>query len=337
MKLESLNLQTAGSLATDPIGWGYTSGRISVLETLLLNRSFFESLIKAKSISEARAVLSKTQYRSVFAVDDSLYNYASSLEHYSEALMSDVLNYSPDHILKYYLNLKLRYMVFRNLFIRGSIRGATAEELESYFDGFVLLTDELDALESHHIMLIGRETVQLAGPVARSLYLDSANCTLALTHAGLIREELARRTLNDMSLLQSWSSILRSRWNGTSPDTIKRWFILPKEYKDFVVETGIFSDSQPVTSLGGRVSESTLNFLYELGTERIRDNIDRAVGESIREQIVQCRKVTYGPERILSFAVASGVEQENLRLSLAAVVHGIEPQVIVEMLRREYA
>jgi hypothetical protein len=317
--------------------WGYISGRLSVLETLLLGRSFFEGLLKAHDLSEVRSALAKTPYRAVFTTDEAIRNYHAVLEKYSEAVISDIYNNSPSHVLKSFFDVLNRYPVFRGIFLRAVLRGASVSEIDTTFDTLAVTLEEQEALLRHRSMLRDREAPQHADAVARSLFLDSAVCTLRLALAGAAPEEQVSRLLHDIAVLQSWSAVLRSRWNGTSAEVIRRWFVLPDINGDLVKDAAALAESNPAGALSGRISEHTLLVVKENGHERIRRAIDAVTAEAIREEVLQCRMVAYGPEKVLGYEIAFQVEQENLRLALSTVVSGVDHRIVAERLRREYA
>lgn len=317
--------------------WGYISGRLSVLETLLLGRSFFEGLLKAHDLSEVRSALAKTPYRTVFSTDEAIRNYHAVLERYSEAVISDIFNNSPSHALKSFFEISSRYPVFRGIFLRAVARGASLSEIDDSFDTLALTVEEQEALLGHRSMLRDREAPQNAGSVARSLFLDSCFCTLRLAHACEAREELISRLLHDIAVLQIWSAVLRSRWNGTSSDVIQRWFVVNGAHGDLVKDTAVMAESNPAGALTGRISEHALHSVKEYGNEQIRRKVDTVTGESIREEVLQCRMVPYGPEKVLGYVIAFQIEQENLRLALSSVVSGVDHRIAAEGLRGEYA
>jgi vacuolar-type H+-ATPase subunit C/Vma6 len=317
--------------------WGYISGRLSVLETLLLGRSFFEGLLKARDLSEVRSAMAKTPYRTVFTTDEAIRNYHAVLDKYSEAIISDIYSNSPPHVLKSFFDVLSRYPVFRGIFLRAAARGASLSEIDSSFDTLALTEAEQEALLRHRSMLRDREAPQNADPVARSLFLDSVVCTLRLSQAGAAKEEQVSHLLRDIAVLKCWSAILRSRWNGTSSEVIRRWFTLPDIVGDLVKDAAALAESNPAGALTDRISEHALLVVKEVGHERIRRNVDAVAGEAIREGALQCRMVSYGPERVLGYVIAFHVEQENLRLALSSAVSRVAPQIVSERLRREYA
>ena len=317
--------------------WGYVSGRLSVLETLLLPRSFFEGMLRSRSLSDARSALAKTTYRTVFTTDEQVRGYYEALDHAAEFLRKDIFDDSPPHVLTSFFEIPQRYLAFRGLFLRAAARGASASDLEATFDALAASPFERGALEGHIATLRSRETPQSADAVARSLYLDSAVCTLRLALADSAPEEKVRRLLHDLAVLESWSAVMRSRWNGTSAEVIRRWFMIPESYAEMARAAAALAESNPVGGIAGFVSDNAFRALREAGTDQIRRNVDAAAGEAVRDQVFDCRMVTYGPERVLAYLTAFEVEQENLRLTLASIVNGVEPRIVMERLRREYA
>jgi hypothetical protein len=317
--------------------WGYVSGRLSVLETQLLPRSFFEGMIRSRNFSDARSALAKTTYRTVFVTDEQVRDYSEALDSAEKTLQKDILDVSPPHVLASFFEMPRRYLVFRSLFLRAAARGASVSDLEATFESLTADLSELAALESHIAAMRSREAPQSADAVARSLYLDSAVCALQLALADSAPEEKVRRLLHDIAVLKSWSAVLRSRWNGTPADVIRRWFMVKEAYGEMVRVTAALAESNPAGGLAGCLSDGALRVLRALEADTIRRNVDAAAGETIRDQALELRMVTYGPERVLAYFAAIAVEQENLRLVLSSIVNGVEPRIVLERLRREYA
>ena len=145
------------------------------------------------------------------------------------------------------------------------------------------------------------------------------------------------RLPHDIAALQIWSAVLRSRWNGTSSDVIQRWFVVNGAHGDLVKDTAVMAESNPAGALTGRISEHALYSVKEYGNEQIRRKVDTVTGEAIREEVLQCRMVPYGPEKVLGYVIAFQIEQENLRLALSSVVSGVDHRIAAERLRGEYA
>lgn len=327
----------AGNGSAPRSEWGYVSGRLSVLETQLLNRNFFEGMLKSRSLSDARSTLAKTPYRLVFSTDDHVRDFNATLDQYADLLASDILKVSPPHGLKGFFEIPQRYLAFRTLFLRGAARGASVSELEGAFEALAENPSERAALEGHIAMLRNREAPQSADSVSRSIFLDSAVCTLQLELADAVEEDGVRTLLHDLAVLKCWSAVLRSRWNGTSADLVRRWFVVPERYAEMVRNIAGLAETNPIAPLSGQVGDSVLRILRDLGTEHIRRNVDSAAGDAVRDEVLENRMVPFGPERVASFLVAFTGEQENLRLVLASIVNGVEPRIVIERLRREYA
>lgn len=327
----------AGGGSSQRSEWGYISGRLNVLETQLLNRNFFEGMLKSRGFSEARSTLAKTPYRLVFTTDEHVRDFYPALELFAETTVADIIKLSPSHVLKAFFEIPRRYLAFRTLFLRAAGRGASVSELEGAFEALAADAFERSLIESHIALLRSREAPQSADSVSRSLFLDSVVCTLRLELADGAEEELVKRLLHDLAVLQCWSSVLRSRWNGTSAEVIRRWFFVPERYAEMTRAIAAQADTNPIAPLVGKVGDGVIRILRDLGAEHIRRNVDAAAGEAVRDIVIENRMVPYGPERVASYLVAFNVEQENLRLVLASIVNGVEPRIVIERLRREYA
>lgn len=328
---------TTGIQPSAPTEWCYISGRVSVLETMFLNRSFFDGLLRSRSVSDARSALAKTQYRQLFTTDESLRVYARALDIYSEELKAGILQDAPPHVLVSFFDVKRRYTLFRTLFLRFTARGASAAELESTFDTLTENPAETETLSAHRAQLKQREAPQHADSVARSLFLDSAACTFLLHLAGAAPEPAVSSLLRTMAVLRTWAAVLRNCWNGTSAEVVQRWFIMPEMYAGMITAAVHQAESNPVDAISGFIPDAVYQRLRSAGSENLRRDIDVYIGEAIRDDILMCRHNPYGPEKVLAYLVGYTVEQENLRLALASVIEGIDSGVVAGRLRRDYA
>ena len=218
--------------------------------------AFYEEVLKAVDASAARSAAAKTRYRDAFPSDDAARAYAQSVTAYGEALAAEILAESPAHPMRAFLELPQRYRRFRGAFLRKAQFGAPASELEAVFDSFADSAPERDALSRHISMLSEKEPPQSADAVAQSLFLDSAAVTLQLAIAEEPPEPAVRSLLRDRAVLAAWSAILRSRWNGTSAEVLKRWFVMPAEWSAFVARTADTAGTDPASSRAGRAQPS---------------------------------------------------------------------------------
>jgi vacuolar-type H+-ATPase subunit C/Vma6 len=322
---------------TDPTAWSYISGRLSVLETQLLNRGFFEMLAKCRTLSDARSALAKTGYRQFFSSDESIKDYLDILDLYRKSVYDDILSNSPDQFIGSFFDMKERYISFRKMFLNACRRGASINELDGLFDILSPTLFEKPELSVYKSMLRNREAPQNSDAVGKSLYLDSVISSLEIIMSSLAPEKTVSDMLTDISVLKCWSSILRSKWNGTTADVIQKWFVLPGKYSSLPYDTALLSETNPLAPLNDRISETVLRRLRSLGNDVLKQNIDSAVNDAIRDDVFEFRKITYGPEKMLSFFIALDVELDNLRLSLASVSNGINPKTAIDRFRREYA
>jgi hypothetical protein len=322
--------------ASSRLAWSYVSGRVAALETTLVSRAFFEDVLKAVDVPSARSAAAKTRYREAFPSDDAARAYAEAVTAYGEALAAGILAESPPHPMRRFLELPHRYRRFRGAFLRKAQFAAPPADLEALFDAFAQTQAERDALARHIAMLREKEPPQSADAVGQSIYLDSAAVTLQLAVAEESPEPAVRALLRDRAALAAWSSVLRSRWNGTSAETVKRWFAMPGEWSAFVARTADAAATDPASGVLDVLSRPAAAALAAVGAARIRDDVDHAVGEALRAAVLEARAVPFGPERVLAYLMALEVEQINLRIAMASVVDRIEPSRAAARLRSEY-
>jgi hypothetical protein len=319
-----------------PTAWSFVSGKIAALESELLPRSFFEGVLKAPDRTEARAALGKSGYRVLFPDDKSLDNASAILEQKAKEVRAEVFSLCPPHPLENFAGIQSRFRTFRTLFNQASKQGnPQAGELDALFPVFAVEEGYAGGLREHRDMLLRKNPPQQAVPLERSLYLDSAACSLMRVVADSVPEKLVREYMVDRSLLTAWASIFRLRWNGVPADMIRTWFVHDNSTE---LATAILArEGEPKAEISGRLTPRSSAVLESLDPNRVRADIDGAASDVLRETVLTARMVPFGAERALSYLVANEAEMVNLELCLSTVANGIDRDVTLSRLRREYA
>ncbi|MDR0362352.1 MAG: hypothetical protein LBJ46_06680 [Planctomycetota bacterium] len=319
-----------------PAAWTFISGKIAALESELPPRSFFDAILKSENAAEVRSALGKSSYRSLFPDDKSLANVSAIMDAKGKEVRADLFKLCPPHPLENYFGIGSRFRSFRTLFTRLSAQQSVpAGDLDALFPVFAVESEYADRMTGHRRMLNRKYPPQQAMPMERSLYLDSAACTLMGIVGESVPEEPARRYMLDRAVLTAWSGIFRARWNGVSADMIRSWFVFGRN-AEFTAEV-LATENDPKQAVSGRLSSQSAASLETLDPARIRADIDSASADVLRGTVLDCRRVPFGAERALSYLVAIEVELVNLELCLSAVANNIDRAVTASRLRREYA
>lgn len=315
--------------------WGFISGRISVLEGMLLGRAFFESLITARNAAEARATMGKTLYRESLNSDESIERYGEALDSWRSNWRRDLLKQCPWHPCKAFWELTDSYATLRTAVMRKTARGPVGEDFVDTLSAMAAAREELPVLREHIAEAHWKGIPVDATSV--SMMLDSACCSAMWSIAAMSREPRAAAVMRDRAAMQTWSSVLRARWNGTPAEIIKEWFVVVGEGEGLVDATLASGDGEPAAALSGFASTSTELELRAMPAETIRADLEKCMSEAAREAVIECRREAFGPERVVAFLAALDVEEANLRISLAAVVDNLDRSKALSRLRREYA
>lgn len=319
-----------------PAAWTFVSGKIAALESELLPRSFFETILKSADRSEARIALGKSVYRTLFPDDRSLSDVSAIMDAKAKEARADIFKLCPPHPLENFFGIGARFRSFRTLFNSLSKQSnPPLGELDALFPVFAVEPAYADQMIEHRQMVTRKNSPQAATPMERSLYLDSAACTLMLVVSGSAPEELVRRYMRDRAILTAWSGIFRARWNGVGADMIKNWFILgdSNEFASAVLA----QENDPKAVVMGRLSMQSSTTLEAVDHNRVKADIDSVSADVLRDTVLSCRRVPFGAERVLSYLVANEVEMVNLELCLSSVANGIDRATTASRLRREYA
>ena len=322
--------------ATDPAEWGFVSGMISSLESELLPRSFFEAVAKSQSRSEVRAALGKSIYRAYFPDDKSLDAASAVLDARGKEIRAEIFKSCPPHPITNYFGIGDRFRTFRTLFNQACKQSnPPVGELENFFNLFAVEPEYNAGLREHRSMLTRTNPPQSATPMERSLFLDSAACSLMSAVAERTPEPLVRQYMRDRALLTAWSGIFRLRWSGVPADMIRKWYIF--ENSNEFATSVLALEHEPRAVIFARLSTQSAMILDHFDVPRIKEDIDGVVSEVLRDTVLQCRLMPSGPERVLAYLVSVDVELVNLELSLGAAVQGIDRDLTLSRLRREYA
>ncbi len=324
------------TIATQATAWSFVSGKLAALESELLPRSFFDGILKAPTRSEARSALGKSGYRTLFADDKSLDNASQIIDARGKEIRAEIFKLCPPHPLENYFDIGSRFRTFRTLFNQMSRQSSPqVGELEKLFTLFAVEEAFVDGMREHIDMLSRKNPPQAATPMERSLYLDSAACSLMLEVSRYAPEKLVKQYMADRAYLTAWSGIFRARWNGVAADMIKTWFVFDNSLD---LATSILAmEHEPKAEISRRLSAMSSAALESIDLSRIKEDIDAASADVLRETVLACRMVPTGPERVLSYLVAIEAELVNLDLSLNAIATGISREVTASRLRREYA
>lgn len=325
-----------GKISKRPAAWTFVSGKIAALESELLSRSFFETLLKSPTRSEARSALGKSAYRPLFPDDKSLDTSSQIIDQRAKEAKAELFKVCPPHPLENYFGIGDRFRTFRTLFNQISRQSnPSAADLDALLPVFAVEPVFADRLLEHRNMLSRKNPPQLATPMERSLYLDSVACSLMRAVADFVPEEMARQFMIDQALLTAWSGIFRLRWNGVPADMIRTWFVY--DQSPDLAASILASEQEPKAEIGQRLSARSATVLDVMDMHRIKTDIDAASSDILRDTVLACRMVPFGAERVLSYLVALDVELVNLELCLSAIANGIDRGVTLSRLRREYA
>ncbi len=323
-------------IARRPSAWSFVSGKIAALESELLPRAFFDALLKAPTRAEARSALGKSPYRILFPDDKSLDQSSAILDAKAKEIKAELFALCPPHPLENFFGIGDRFRTFRTLFNQLSKQSnPPVGELDSLFPVFAVEQEFADKLEEHRNMLLRKNAPQLATPMERSLYLDSAACSLMRIVGEYAPEPLVKSYMIDRSLLTAWSGIFRSRWNGVPAEMIRSWYIY--DNSPDLANSILAMESEPKAEISRRLSTRSSAVLESVDMNKIKSDIDSVASDVLRDTVLACRMVPFGAERTMSYLVAIEVELINLELCLSTIANGINRDVTASRLRREYA
>jgi hypothetical protein len=316
--------------------WTFVCGRISALESELLPRSFFETLLKSRDRAEARSALGNSPYRVLFPDDKSLDNTSAILDARAKEVRAEIFKVCPPHPLVNFFGIGDRFRTFRTLFNQACRQSnPPVAELENFFNLFQVEPDYSNGLREHRGMLTRPNPPQAATPMERSIYLDSAATSLMSVVAGDTPEPLAERYMHDRALLSAWSGIFRLRWNGVPAEMLRRWYIFENSHDLAAALLSVENDPRAVIT--ARLSTRSATIMENVDNARIRADIDSVASDVLRDTVQECRLMPFSAEKVVFYLVAIKVELVNLELCLSAIANGIDREITLSRLRREYA
>ncbi|MCL2001753.1 MAG: hypothetical protein FWG74_09980 [Planctomycetes bacterium] len=320
----------------NPNAWSFVCGRMAALESELLPRSFFETLLKCGNRAEARSVLGKSNYRILFPDDKSLDSVSSILDAKTKEMKADFFKSCPPHPLLSFFDIGYRFRTFRTLFNQACRQSnPPVAELENLFGLFEIEPKYANGLREHRCMLSRSNPPQTASSMERSLFLDSVACSFMSVLSEDTPESLVKRYMRDRAVLSAWSGIFRLRWNGVPAEMIRRWFIFENSFD--LAASILATENDPKATVIARLSTQSAMIMESVDVQRIKIDIDSVSSDVLRDMVLTCRMVPFGAERAMSYLLAAEVELVNLELCLSAIGNGIDRDITLSRLRREYA
>lgn len=331
-----MTMTLSRKINTRPAAWTFISGKVAALESELLPRAFFEGVLKSPSRADARTALGKSVYRSLFPDDKSLDTASQIIELKGKDIRAELFKLCPPHPLENYFGIHSRFRTFRTLFNQLCRQNnPPVGELDALFPIFAIEPVFAEKLHEHRNLLFRKNPPQIVTPMERSLFLDSAACSLMRIVADYAPEKMVSEYMADRALLTAWSGIFRARWNGVAIETIRNWFIF--ENSQDLANSILANELDPKAEISRRLSVRSSSALATVDSARIKSDIDAAAADVLRETVLACRTVAFGAERALSYFVAIETELVNLDLCLSSIANGINRETTASRLRREYA
>ncbi|MDP2233230.1 MAG: V-type ATPase subunit [Actinomycetota bacterium] len=322
----------------DPLRYGYAVGRVRVLETKLLKRSYFERLLDASDFAEQRRILSETVYGGSLEGAITANDVEHALDAGLSALYQDFLETAnlPVGIVSYFRTLH-DYENLRGRFKAEALGIPAAEFIgplgsvpaEVFAGPSAGLPRSLAAIEAKlREALTGEDGSIVVGEIDAVVdrQLQAELLSIAQGSGSGFLAELARLGID----IRNARAFIRARIRDLPAASAARWFapggsVAPAEYAALY--------KLPLADAGNRLT--ALGVFRGLDPEALIDpaRFDVAMDSVVTRRLHVARMVAIGPEPVLAYVLAREAEARAVRTLLVGKLAGVSTDVLRSRLR----
>ncbi len=319
--------------------WCYLSGVVAVKETNLLGKEFFEDLLGAADVSHLRDIFGKTLYAQYLGTSPTRARYLESLDRLFEEESNYLRRISPEPLPFLWHEFHSRFRRVRSaLSMRRNPDEEKAFLREAMKDlsGFLLAEDVLPELAIHFEKLEDTGLFEIPRSDGISNLLDSfALALLGRWRAGLLSLPI-QRFLENFINIRTGEVIYRSLSRKVSPQNIERFFLIGKVSNDEVSLWLRGGAEEPRQVFAFYLPYDLWKALEELPKDEFEERLEVEADNVLMDILSEARRTPFGPEKVFGYLRALEIQNLNTRVALAAVIDGVEKEVVRRRLREVY-
>lgn len=327
---------------SDPHAWCYVSGRVSVLETYLLNKEFFKRLLSCEGVEGLHPFIRESPVGEYFRTIEDLYDLERRLDEYYAARLMDIRESSPTSLLCDLV--QTRYDFFNGKgYIKKKLLGIPYEprplgtlsddEWENLWEGE---RTSLPRIFQEAVLLV-KEEIQRG--MDAGVAIDSIFDNAYLRFLPEVARPLGRRLITDFiheyQSVKGVEMVWRILLSGREPEPVLP--LLLRGMSDRLSELIRSPLEEWPTILREILSPSVVERIFQGSPQEGIKRYVRMTDDYLLNRIKDARYTPFGPERVFGYLIGLEREVMNLRLTVGGKMNRIHPVLVEERLRETYA
>jgi len=326
----------------DATAWCYVSGWVSVLETQLLGKDTYRTLLDSGDPETAWGVLSKTGYRSYFDGPKDLRHFEQAVRRFSKEQQAALRALCPERDLMAFFEFDQRYRTERARWMgpegKEDREAGPSFTVEAFLRAFPEILFSEDDIASFRAALDGenrrgRSTYGMSS-TERSTFLDALYLSLLLTWARQWPGTLIQEYVECYVGLKVAMVVLRGVEHRRDMGHLDRYLFLGPLRTALVAELLEREEYPDVSTLVETLLPDGLSMPGEVDSSL--EAFQGAAERFLLETVWPARYVVFGPEKVFGYLCGLQNQEVNMRLCLSAVLYRLDPRRIAEQLRPTY-
>ena len=321
----------------DPTRWCYASGVVSVRETELLEKDFFEELLLARDSATVQALMRETLYADYFAEGASREVYLRSLDLFFQHELAALEGVSPGRFPFQLFEFRERFRDLREKVFTPLAAGETEWLLAqaTMHELCLLVTgqEKVCALDEHFEAL--EESRSQPRSVGLSNLLDSSFLALLLEWKSQAQSPVLEEFVEAYVRLKATGALYRNRRRGVSLDHLRRFFVLGA-LKSPEADAALRAEDEGRALFWAFLPDGIRDTLKEIGEDAIAEHFELIGDDFLAGLTLPLRRTPFGPERVFAYCMGLSWQNLNLRLCLGAVADNLAPEEVAPRLRLRY-
>lgn len=347
--------------------WGFVCGRISALESKLLNRDFFRSIIEMHHTDDIFQHFQGSMIENYLDPGVLWADFSATADQFFYDMVMSIRADSPSPVpadiflLKNdYLNIKNAFAgIATNGFPTGIMPRTTFEAIEDgdysqlpvFFRGRVADSSQKtensrflsDILGNAYMQTIVEKQVTEPAqkpedihPSLSDVFVDGAY----LRHLFALSQKIDSAMIQDCIDIRILGHVITSLWRvvrqGRDPLQIVRFLLVKEEDDRLFTDMAEARDPETWPALiGGEIGDLLARTMQASYDEQV-STFDLKVINFVLHMITQARQQTSGPERVFAFLMEVEAEIQNLKLVVTGKLNRIHPDALDQRLRYIY-
>jgi len=335
----------------DNYDWCFTSGKVSVLESYMLNYKQFEEMLSVDTVENLLKYFTNAKLRYSFSSNGSVAEIERAIESYCFSKTNEIRAFSPSKIVCDIFLIRYKLQDIKNS-LKKKFSGTPDEQIS---------VDILKNLEIEHswkrvetpsgwplAMLNGMERLKRTlhkdeEPKNNSrwiidLIMDNTYLSFLKTISEETSSPYIKQYLEKFIFLEMVGSLLRTLALGNNITPLSNFFFNDLHDINNFPNILNLSINDCKVLLKNELSSETVNTIFPNNNERAISNPNIVMLEKISADYLlniarPWKHIAFGPERILGYLCGLFTEAYNLKLVISGKINGIDSLLLKDRLR----